>query len=269
MEKPIVGKPKPYIKSLFVSDLHLGFSTPAWAEEFDRFLRSAAFPNIFLVGDIIDGWKLNGRNRSKWVQAYNNIIRTFLSAARKGARIRYLIGNHEPSLRPIDLDNVVLDYETTTEIHGRKLLVIHGDRFDLFVRPSMLWLAHLSDHGDAFLFWLQHVLSNRGLRWSFRQAIRTNVKKRTAMISRYREAIKRYTRSKGCEGAIVGHTHHPELRVDPDGFLYGNCGDWEEHTAIIETEKGLALIRYDWQTHIVLQEVAWAPREENVGVPVA
>jgi len=45
-------------KSIFISDIHLG-SRGCKSDELCDFLKDNTAENLFLVGDIIDGWRLN------------------------------------------------------------------------------------------------------------------------------------------------------------------------------------------------------------------
>ena len=101
---------------------------------------------IYLAGDIIDGWRL--RKSWYWPQSHNDIVQETLRKVRNGTRVIYVPGNHDEWLR----DYVSLHFggiEVVEEaVHvtadGRRLLVIHGDWFDLIVKNAR-WLALLGD----------------------------------------------------------------------------------------------------------------------------
>src|SRR5690349_1606065 len=79
-------------RSLFISDVHLG-TKGCQAELFLDFLKHHDADTIYLVGDIIDGWRL--RAGWYWPQAHNDVVQKVLRKGRKGARIVYLPGNHD------------------------------------------------------------------------------------------------------------------------------------------------------------------------------
>src|SRR5262245_40084994 len=83
-------------RSLFISDLHHG-SRGAQAEALLEFLKVYDADTIYLVGDIVDGWRL--RSNWYWPQSHNDVVQKLLRKARKGARIIYLPGNHDEFLR--------------------------------------------------------------------------------------------------------------------------------------------------------------------------
>ena len=83
-------------RSVWISDLHLG--TPGCqAHALLDFLKDVESENLFLVGDIIDGWQL--RRSWYWPQAHNDVIQKLLRKARKGTRVIYVPGNHDEFAR--------------------------------------------------------------------------------------------------------------------------------------------------------------------------
>ena len=83
-------------RAIFISDIHLG--TPGCqAEHLLDFLRHTESDELYLVGDIIDGWQL--KRRWYWHQSHNDVIQKVLRKARKGTRVTYVAGNHDEALR--------------------------------------------------------------------------------------------------------------------------------------------------------------------------
>ena len=80
----------------FLSDIHLG-SKPAKAEYLIDFLRHHEAETIYLVGDIVDGWRL--RRSWHWPQSHNDVVQKLLRQARKGTKVIYIAGNHDEFLR--------------------------------------------------------------------------------------------------------------------------------------------------------------------------
>src|SRR5690606_6088762 len=85
-----VSEPRKF-RTLFISDVHLG-SKAAKAEFLIDFLRHHEADHIFLVGDIVDGWRL--KRSWHWPQTHNDVVQKLLRQARKGTRITYVAGNH-------------------------------------------------------------------------------------------------------------------------------------------------------------------------------
>ena len=127
--------------------LHLDFGR---APRYDRvasrplleFLRATESENLYLVGDIIDGWQL--KRRWYWDQNHNNVVQTVLKKARKGTNVIFVPGNHDEAIRQfIDLDFggiKVRDELVHVTADGKRMLVLHGDRFDGVIACAK-WLA--------------------------------------------------------------------------------------------------------------------------------
>ncbi|MCA3668675.1 MAG: metallophosphoesterase, partial [Methylobacterium sp.] len=84
------------LRALFLSDLHLG-TTGCQARMLLEFLRRYDADTIYLVGDIVDGWRL--KSGWYWPQEQNDVVQKLLHKARKGARLIYIPGNHDEFLR--------------------------------------------------------------------------------------------------------------------------------------------------------------------------
>ena len=68
-------------RTLFVSDLHLG-TKACQAEAFLDFLRDTDAERIYLVGDIVDFWRI--KRGAYWPQSHNDVLQKLLRRVRKG-----------------------------------------------------------------------------------------------------------------------------------------------------------------------------------------
>jgi len=231
------------VRTLFLSDLHLG-TKGCQAEQILGFLRRYDADTIYLVGDIVDGWRL--RSGWYWPQAHNDVVQKLLRKVRKGTRLIYIPGNHDEFLRDylgVSLGGVELADSVLHETaDGKTYLVIHGDQFDLVVRHAR-WLAHLGDGAyTAALFvntYLNIVRRKLGLTyWSLSSWAKLKVKNAVNYISRFEELLAAEAQRHQADGVICGHIHHPAMR-DLGGVRYVNTGDWVEScTAIVEHYDG-------------------------------
>ena len=81
-----------HYRTIWLSDVHLG--TPGCrADYLLDFLRVHSTETLYLVGDILDGWRL--RKGWYWPQTHNDVIQKILRSARKGTRVIYVPGNHD------------------------------------------------------------------------------------------------------------------------------------------------------------------------------
>lgn len=255
-------------RTLFLSDVHLG-SKPAKAEFLIDFLRHHEAETIYLVGDIVDGWRL--KRSWHWPQAHNDVVQKLLRKARKGARIVYIAGNHDEFLRGFQGVHfggiVVADRAVHDTADGRRMLVIHGDQFDPVVHNAR-WLAYLGDKAyDAAIVANRAVARVRGALglpyWSFSAWAKVRVKKAVNFIGAFRDVLVQEARRADVDGVICGHIHHAEIE-DVRGVSYMNTGDWVEScTALVEHFDG----RFEILTWTAGAAVTGAGRPVPVTLP--
>jgi UDP-2,3-diacylglucosamine pyrophosphatase LpxH len=236
------SNPRRY-RALFISDVHLG-TKGCQAEALLDFLRDHDADTIYLVGDIVDGWRLG--TSWYWPQAHNDVVQKLLRKARKGARIIYLPGNHDEFLRDFYGTHFGGIEVCETAIHetadGRRFLVIHGDFFDVVVTNAR-WLAYLGDWAYVTALWVSrhvNVVRRRlGLTyWSLSAWAKSRVKNAVNYIGRFEETLAAEAGKHGVDGMICGHIHSAALR-DIGDFTYINSGDWVEScTAVAEHADG-------------------------------
>jgi UDP-2,3-diacylglucosamine pyrophosphatase LpxH len=237
-------------RTLFLSDFHLG-TRGCRAERLIDFLRCHDADTIYLVGDIVDGWRL--RKVWYWPQSHSDVIQKLLRKARKGARVVYIPGNHDEFLRDfagLNFGGVELvDRAMHVTADGTRLLVLHGDEFDTVVRNAP-WLSHLGDgvyRGAIMVNAGLNIIRRRlGLTyWSMSAWAKNNVKNAVKIISDFQEALVLEARREGADGVVCGHIHHAADHVD-FGIRYLNPGDWVEScTAIGEHHDGtLEILRW-------------------------
>jgi UDP-2,3-diacylglucosamine pyrophosphatase LpxH len=240
-------------RTVFISDLHLG-SRDCQASLLLDFIRSVECQTLYLVGDIVDGWKL--KSGWHWPQSHNDVVQKLLRMARKGTRVIYLGGNHDSRVldfQGVHFGGVIVDREAVHQTaDGRRLLVTHGDIFD-GVGELAAWRAFAGDWGYRLLIGLNS-LSNRlrsrlgRRRWSLAAYVKSKASDARAFAGRFEVAAAREARRRGLDGVVCGHVHIPAMR-DIDGILYLNDGDWVEScTAVVEHLDG-RLELLDWSRH--------------------
>jgi UDP-2,3-diacylglucosamine pyrophosphatase LpxH len=240
-----------HYRAIWISDTHLG-TRGCKAHFLLDFLRATESETLYLVGDIVDGWRLV-RGNWYWEQSHNDVIQKILRKARKGTKVLYVPGNHDEWLRDysdMQLGGVTLVAEAIhVTADGRKLLVIHGDEFDGVVRYAR-WLALLGDWAYELTLRLNHRFNQLRRRlgypyWSLSAYLKSRVKNAVQFIGDFAEAIAAEVRRRNVDGVVCGHIHHAEIR-DIGGVLYCNDGDWVEScTALVEHFDGrLEIIRW-------------------------
>ena len=249
-------------RTVFISDIHLG-TKGCQAELLLDFIRALDCKTLYLVGDIVDGWKMKSGGWY-WPQSHNDVVQKILRLARKGVEVIYVPGNHDDRLRDFQGAHfggvtVLLD-AIHTAADGKRYLVTHGDAFDGVISHAK-WLAFLGDWGYRALLGL-NTHFNRARRlvglpyWSLSAYIKAKVKGAVAFIDKFEEALAAEARARGVDGVICGHIHQAQMRLI-EGILYINDGDWVEScTAVIEDADG------------TMRLIEWAKAGADVSVPL-
>ena len=232
-------------RSIFISDIHLGTKFSK-ADAFLNFMRNNESQNLYLVGDIIDGWAI--KRKIKWTQSHSDVIQKLLRKARKGTNVYYITGNHDEFLRsflPLVMgDRIYLQNEAEyIDQKGKRYYITHGDFFDA-ITMTKKWLAVLGDYGYDLLLHLnepiQKIRKWLGIRryWSLSKYVKDNLKSSVSFITDFETILANYARQKKYDGIICGHIHKAEIK-EINSIQYLNCGDWVEScTALVETIEG-------------------------------
>ena len=244
--------PKNHYRSIFLSDVHLG-SRACHAELLNNFLKHHSCDNLYLLGDIIDGWCI--KKKLYWPESHSHVIRQFINKQRHQSRIVYVLGNHDGFLRQwlsdILLEGITLCNEGEhVGVDGKRYLLIHGDIFDTALNVSR-WMTHIGDSAYELLIFLNRVSNDlrqifRMKHYSLSRKIKQNVKQALNFVNRYETLLQNYGATKKFDGVICGHIHYAAIR-DAGCVRYMNPGDWQEScSALVEHLDGrFELIYWD------------------------
>jgi UDP-2,3-diacylglucosamine pyrophosphatase LpxH len=230
-------------RTIWISDLHLG-SRHAQAEALLAFLRRHRADQLYLVGDLVDGWEL--RRSWFWGDSYNTLLQKILRSSRKGTAVTYVTGNHDEFLEPfvgLRFGRIRLVREAIhVAADGKRYLVVHGHQFDGLTHFNRL-LERLGARVYGWILtlnlWLNRLRRRLGMGyWSLSAYAKARTKSAVQYITRYEEAMARLAAARQVDGVICGHIHRAEMR-EIGGFRYLNCGDWVEScTALVEDQHG-------------------------------
>jgi UDP-2,3-diacylglucosamine pyrophosphatase LpxH/glycosyltransferase involved in cell wall biosynthesis len=235
---------KVHLRTVFLSDIHLGTADSKAAEVVD-FLKSIRCDKLVLNGDIIDGWAL--RRGSKWLPRHSRVIRKILKMSEKEkTEVIYLRGNHDDILDrflPLAFGQIRFTKEHIHKaLNGKRYLVVHGDGFDS-VSTNHKWLASLGAVGYDTLLHINRWY-NRWRAWqgkeyfSLSKRVKAKVKSAVSFIDKYEQLLQELALHRDCDGIICGHIHTPEDKQVGE-IHYLNSGDWVESlTAIVEHHDG-------------------------------
>ena len=233
-------------RSIFISDVHLG-TKDCKAGHLNNFLKQNTCDTLYLVGDIIDAWKIK-QNKWRWKQSHTNVVRRILGHAKRDTKVIYILGNHDEFLRPYlhyGLGFGMVEIKNQCEhigADGKRYLITHGDLFDGITRLAP-WLSFLGDKAYDFVLtlnsrfnWIRHRFGFGY--WSLSLYLKQRVKRAIDFMFQFEKNLAGYCKKKGYDGVICGHIHKAEIKVI-DGVVYMNDGDWVEScTALVEHHDG-------------------------------
>ncbi len=234
-----VARQRRRFRTIWISDIHLGTRGCNAAMLID-FLDSTDSETMYLVGDIIDGWRM--KRKFYWPAAHNDVVWRVMKRANRGTRVVYVPGNHDEMFRQftgmsfggVEIRRKAIHHTAD----GRKLLVIHGDEFDTIMLAHR-WLAFVGDFAYEWLMRCNHVVNRVRAwmgkpYWSLSKTAKHKVKNAVEFISRFEEVVAHEAALRGVDGVVCGHIHNAEAR-EIAGVHYYNDGDWVEGcTALVE-----------------------------------
>lgn len=234
-----------------MSDFHIG------AKNFDAvalldFLKRTESDYLYLVGDIIDGWKLH--KRWYWNETINQVFDELFRKAHEGTKIIYITGNHDESVRRLNLIKrlryarkvgiQIKNRITHKALDGREFLILHGDQFDRALLRGPL--SRISDRiYDALTEAIQKrtplkiEIDGQMKRFSMAKFLAYHGQLALNILNNFENALCYEAKRSDVDGIICGHTHIPALKKIR-GITYANCGSWltGKPTAIVEKENG-------------------------------
>ncbi|MEM6781940.1 MAG: UDP-2,3-diacylglucosamine diphosphatase [Pseudomonadota bacterium] len=248
-------------RSIFISDFHIGaktFNAPALLD----FLKRNECETLYLVGDIIDGWKL--QKRWLWTETTNQIFDELARKADMGTQIIYLPGNHDDAVRFIPVLKRLrftrhLGIKITNSIihktaDDRKFLVMHGDQFDTKILSEPVLKAHhkASDWLNALFqkFTNQEQtyieINGQVKRFSLAKYLSKHGRLAIQALNNFEGLVYKTVQSKHADGIICGHTHVSCIKAIKD-IVYINTGSWlrSGNTAVVEDYNGQMTL-LDW-----------------------
>ncbi|MEM9065362.1 MAG: UDP-2,3-diacylglucosamine diphosphatase [Planctomycetota bacterium] len=235
-------------RAIFISDLHLG-SSGSRAADLASFLKRVDCEHLYLVGDVIDMWRL--KQRWYWPEKHNRVIGRILKLAKRGTRVTFIPGNHDEHARQyagLNFGGVEVKREAShLTADGRRLLITHGDQFDLVVKHARLlsvlgsWAYDTMVVFNTRLNWVRQKLGMNY--WSLSNFLKAKVKKACTYIAQFEDTLIDEAGRRGFDGVVCGHIHKAEIRRGTPSHQrsvdYFNCGDWVEScTALVEHDDG-------------------------------
>jgi UDP-2,3-diacylglucosamine pyrophosphatase LpxH len=252
-QDPISGLRLDALDAIILSDLHLG-SSNCQARSLCHLLQRLADERIatarlILNGDVFDSIDFRRLKKNHW---------KVLSLIRKLSdrmEIIWLSGNHDGSAEIVShLLGVTVKDEYVLRSGGRKILVLHGHRFDDFIdsHPILTWL------GDCVYFFLQWIDGSH----SFAKLAKKGSKTFVRCVRKVQEGAMEYARKRGYDVVCCGHTHQAASTETPPVHYY-NGGCWTElPCSYLTVADGSIQLR--WLARSELEECSHEPTDALV-----
>lgn len=203
--------------AIIISDVHLG-SEVCQAKDLIDLLDQIAdcqlpTKRLILNGDVFDSWDFRRLKKNHWK------VLSRLRRMSDTLPIVWINGNHDgPAEIVSHLLGVDVVEEYGFESGGKKVLALHGDRFDSFITRYPL----VSNVADFFYRILQKVDKNHHVARYAKKSSKTYLRNSQVIES----GAVAYARERGYDAVCCGHTHFAISRPGPVGYF--NSGCWTE-----------------------------------------
>jgi len=232
-----------FYDKIFVSDMHLSTRACNY-ENLTNFLSHFYTTDLYLIGDIIDLWKL--KTVEKWSNKHTRIISELIQHMQDKTKVKYIIGNHDEFFKNFigTFSNLHLMKEDIITINDKKLLITHGHRYDIAIK-YFKWLG-------VILTGIHDILIKKG---ESTFSLNEYLKKKPAKITKFEELILKDVKKKNLDGVICGHTHIPNLIIR-NNLIYANTGDFVTNSSfIVQKNNKLILMAYENNQVVIVKEI--------------
>ena len=229
--------------ALFISDLHLGETTPELNRAFSRFLQqqAAAADQLFILGDLFDVW-LGDDDETPFSL---HIVQQLRALSDSGVQLFIVPGNRDFLIGPrfaAQTGAQILSDPCALELYGFEILLLHGDllctddksyqRFRKIIRNPLV---------SALLTRLPLRL-RQGIARRLRKHLgATRQQKAAAIMDASETTVSRFFDRYQLQLMIHGHTHRPKHHDYGRRHRYV-LGDWGESLSYIcVDESGIRL----------------------------
>lgn len=204
--------------AVVISDIHLGSDNcqAKYLVHFLESIRKGHLPTrrLILNGDMFDSIDFRRLKRLHWK------VLSLLRKLSDTVEIVWINGNHDgPAEIVSHLLGVTVTDEVIVESGGRKILFLHGHRFDEFISryPLLTWCADR----------VYNLLQKLDRSHDFAKLAKRRSKTFLRCVQKIEADSMRYAAKRGCDAVCCGHTHHPAANTTGP-VQYFNSGCWTE-----------------------------------------
>jgi UDP-2,3-diacylglucosamine pyrophosphatase LpxH len=206
-------------EKIIISDIHLGSEVCQSKKLYDFLvlIESGQIKTNELIinGDLFDSWDFRKLKRSHWK------ILSKLRNLSKNKHIVWINGNHDGPAEVIShLLGVDFLEEYIFKSGNKKIMVLHGDKFDNFISNYPL----LTRLADKFYRFIQKLDKSFYLAKLAKKSSKTFLR----ATEQVKHKAKIYAKKNNCDVIVCGHTHaHTSCLGE---VSYFNSGCWTENT---------------------------------------
>ena len=202
-------------KYLIVSDIHLG-DKHSRADLLLKVLKENKAKTIIIAGDLFDHHNLHRLNKTHWK------VLSKLRKLSKKCKIIYLIGNH--CFLKAEFMSILLGFnckdEHIIELKDKKILVVHGDIFDIYF-TKYKWITN-------FIINLYYLFRHyTPFAENFFRLFKHHTNDFVEKSSDIKQNALKYIEINNYDNIICGHTHLPEHSdkyINTGSFCEKECG---------------------------------------------
>ncbi|MBK9428577.1 MAG: UDP-2,3-diacylglucosamine diphosphatase [Gammaproteobacteria bacterium] len=217
--------------ALFVSDLHLTPERPGVTRAFLDFLHHADADALYILGDLFEVW-VGDDDDSPLART---LIDALAAAHARGIALYFLHGNRDFTVWrrfARETGARLLGDRELVEIHGRRLLLLHGDTLCTDDQAYQQFRRRIRHPAPRFILCHLPLALRRRIARGWRAASqRHNRNKPEYIMDVNADAVVAEFRASGADAMIHGHTHRPgRHRHAMDGRTVERVvlGDWTE-----------------------------------------
>ena len=249
---------------LFVSDIHFGRGNRAEERASEAALVAClrtyetTIERLYLVGDVFDEYIEYRTLIPKGFVRFQALLAEWTD---RRVPVTYLVGNHDPWHRDYFEQElgVRIVFDALTETVGdRTIYLTHGDGIARTSRAYQ-WLKPWLRHPVPVWLYRSLLPADTGLRfarWFNRRMGDKDIK--TATIEGLRAHARRILAETPADLAVMGHSHHPEMHLWPEG-VYLNTGCWyQAHRFACLAPDGPKLLHWNGAQTITVDQVSYA-----------
>jgi len=227
------------IEAIIISDLHLG-SDVCQTHGITSFLEKINNGTILTNELVLNGDVFNSLDFRRLKKKHWNILE-LLRKISKHKKIVWICGNHDgPNTLVSHLLGIETKEEYIIESGDKKILVLHGDRFDRFITKHPL----LTSIADFFYRLIQKIDYTFIVAHKIKNASKTFLR----CVELIRSRAIDYALDKNCCTVCCGHTHRVD-DVTEKNIRYLNSGCWTEYPChyITVDDGDIDVEEYKWK----------------------